>query len=224
MYNIIKGVVIMKTTVIESGLTASVNTTVTFTTGNVGYDNMLNAQFKGWGNAQPGLFLLSPSISFNNGEGGDIKTVNLPPMGKMTTDNSGRNVFYCTYRQASSIARVHEQHLEWNRERKFLLVIQTLLESKLIAKELTDDNGNTVHLYKTPISLRFHITPDETNPYKPETYPIEIDGYMEVRIPDVEGGNPSIKIMESSSTVSNETMSRIMNLQSKYAQQFDQIN
>ena len=213
----------MKTTVIESGLTVSTNTTVSFQTGNVGYDNMLNSQFRGWGTAQPGLFLLSPSISFENGEEG-IKTVNLPPMGKMTTDNSGRNVFYCTYRQASSIARIHEQHLEWNRERKFLLVLQTLLDSKIIAKELTDDNGNTVHLYKLPISLRYHVTPDETNQYKPETYPVEIDGYMEVRIPDCEGGNPSIKIMESSSTVSNETMSRIMNLQNKYAQQFDVIN
>jgi hypothetical protein len=210
----------MKTTVIDSGITVNTNTTVSFQTGNVGYDNMLNSQFKGWGTANPGQFLLSPSISFENGEEG-FKTINLPPMGKMTTDNSGRNVFYCTYRQASSIARLHEQHLEWNRERKFLLVLQTLLDSKIIAKELNDDNGNKVYLYKVPISLKFHITPEQTDQYKPETYPIEMDGYMEVRIPDVEGGNPSIKIMESNSTVSSETMSRIMNLQNKYAQQFN---
>ena len=211
----------MKTTVIESGLRASINTTVTFTTGNVGYDNMLNAQFKGWGNAEPGLFLLSPSISFNNGEGGDIKTVNLPPMGKMTTDNSGRNVFYCTYRQASSIAQIHEQGIEWNREKKFLFLLTNIIDSSISPKVFQDADGNDIHLYKLDCTIKYQRTKEGTDLINPEMETVEVNGYMEVRIPDFTGGNPTIKILASNATVDKVTLEKVNSLANKFAQKFD---
>ena len=211
----------MKTTVIESGLGLSVSTetTVQFQVANQGYANMLNNQFRSWNECQVGNFLISPSISFN--DNGNIKSVNLPPMGKMIEDQSGRKAFYCTYRQASSIAQIHEQGIEWNREKKYLFLLTNIMDSSISPKTFPDNDGNDVHLYKFDCVLKYQRTVEGTDLVNPEMETIECDAYIEIRIPDVVGGNPTIKILANASTVSAEAMERINSLASKFAQKFN---
>lgn len=209
----------MKTTVIESGLTVSTETTVQFQVANTGFANMLNNQFRSWGECQVGQFLISPSISFN--DNGNIKSINLPPMGKMIEDQSGRKAFYVTYRQASSIAQIHEQGIEWNREKKFLFLLTNIMDSSISPKVFNDNEGNEVHLYKIEATLKYQRTKENTDLVNPEMETIECDCYVEVRIPDVIGGNPTIKILPNSSTVDAVTLEKVNSLANKFAQKFN---
>lgn len=209
----------MKTTVIESGLTVSTETTVQFQVANTGFANMLNNQFRSWGECQVGQFLISPSISFN--DNGNIKSINLPPMGKMIEDQSGRKAFYVTYRQASSIAQIHEQGIEWNREKKFLFLLTNIMDSSISPKVFNDNEGNEVHLYKIEATLKYQRTKENTDLVNPEMETIECDCYVEVRIPDVTGGNPTIKILPNSSTVDAATLEKVNSLANKFAQKFN---
>jgi len=180
---------------------------------------MLNNQFRSWGECQVGQFLISPSISFN--DNGNIKSINLPPMGKMIEDQSGRKAFYVTYRQASSIAQIHEQGIEWNREKKFLFLLTNIMDSSISPKVFNDNEGNEVHLYKIEATLKYQRTKENTDLVNPEMETIECDCYVEVRIPDVIGGNPTIKILPNSSTVDAATLEKVNSLANKFAQKFN---
>ena len=215
----------MKTTTIETtgfdalGIQTTTTTTTQFQVANVGFANMLNNQFRDWDSCEVGNFLISPSISFN--DNGNIKTVNLPPMGKMIEDQSGRKAFYCTYRQASSIAQIHEQGIEWNREKKFLFLLTNIIDSSLTPKVFQDAEGNDIHLYKFDCTIKYQRTVEGTDLINPEMQTVEVDGYMEVRIPDFTGGNPTIKILASDATVDKVTLEKVNNLASKFAQKFN---
>lgn len=212
----------MKTTVISStgfdtlGITTE---TKIFQVANVGFANMLNNQFRNWANCEVGNFLISPSMSFN--DNGHIKTINLPPMGKMIEDQSGRKAFYCTYRQASSIAQIHEQGIEWNREKKFLFLLTNIIDSSISPKVFQDSDGNDVHLYKLDCTIKYQRTVENTDLINPEMETIEVDAYIEIRIPDVIGGNPTIKILESSATIDKVTLEKVNSLASKFQQKFN---
>ena len=203
----------MKTLTVETSTTTRV-----FNVPSEGYNRMLNNQFRNWDDCQEGSFLMSPQFSMDNNE--TTKWINLPPMGKMITDMSGRKCFYCTYRQASSIARIHEQGIEWNREHKFLLVLQEIMDSTITPKTLTDAQGEVL-LYKVSTTIRFQRTLDITDSDNPELETVEVAGYMEIRVPNYDGGNPSIKILADASKISAEVLDKINSMQNKFKQQFD---
>lgn len=203
----------MKTLTVETSTTTRV-----FNVPSEGYNIMLNNQFRNWDDCQEGSFLMSPQFAIN--DCGTTKLVNLPPMGKMITDMSGRKCFYCTYRQASSIARIHEQGIEWNRERKFLLVLQEIMDSTITPKTLTDTQGEVL-LYKVNTTIKFQRTIGITDSENPELETVQVAAHMEIRVPNYEGGNPSIKILEDASKVNKEVLDKINAMKNKFRQEFD---
>lgn len=206
----------METTTVST----TVNVNTVFQVANKGFENMLNNQFRDW-NSPIGTFIISPTITFDNV--GELKTVQLPPVGKLIKDTNERKCFYLTFRQASSIANIHEQGIEWNREHKFLHIIQTIMDSNISPKILLDSEKHEVMFYKLPITIKFDRTKPDADSNNPDMEHIELDAVLEVRIPDYQGANPSIKILQDGKTISKEQLEKVNILADKFKQKFDVV-